>query len=405
MYLKVTFELHNKTPSLMANVTLFSQIIGKLDRTKFSKLVKEHQSDKHQKGYTSWTHLVSMLFCQFAKSQSVRDISNGLRSATGNLNHLGIDKAPSKSTISYQNKHRNWELFRSYYYNLLGSLGQQVGFKQVKFKIKSKIFLLDSTTISLCLSLFDWAKYKTAKGAVKMHTLLDFDGNLPAYVNITDGKTADNKGAYDIPLLKGSVIVADRFYNDFSLLNIWDSKGVYFVIRHKENIQYTVIKENELPENRHQHILKDEIIELKNTVSSNKYPNKIRRVSVWDDLNEQVIELITNQMTWTANTIGELYKSRWNVEIFFRDIKQLLHIKSFIGTSKNAVMIQIWTALITILVLKALKAMAKFGWHLSNLVAFIRLNLFVKIDLQTWIDNPFEEYKEPLEKNIQGVLF
>jgi hypothetical protein len=318
---------------------------------------------------------------------------------------LGIDKAPSKSTISYQNKHRNWELFRSYYYNLLGSLGQQVGFKQVKFKIKSKIFLLDSTTISLCLSLFDWAKYKTAKGAIKMHTLLDFDGNLPAYVNITDGKTADNKGAYDIPLLKGSVIVADRFYNDFSLLNIWDSKGVYFVIRHKENIQYTVIKENELPENRHQHVLKDEIIELKNAVSTNKYPNKIRRVSVWDDLNEQVIELITNQMTWTANTIGELYKSRWNVEIFFRDIKQLLHIKSFIGTSKNAVMIQIWTALITILVLKALKAMAKFGWHLSNLVAFIRLNLFVKIDLQTWIDNPFEEYKEPLEKNIQGVLF
>jgi hypothetical protein len=405
MYLKVTFDLRNKTPSLMANVTLFSQIIGKLDRTKFSKLVKEHQSDKHQKGYTSWTHLVSMLFCQFAKSQSVRDISNGLRSATGNLNHLGIDKAPSKSTISYQNKHRNWELFRSYYYNLLGSLGQQVGFKQVKFKIKSKIFLLDSTTISLCLSLFDWAKYKTAKGAIKMHTLLDFDGNLPAYVNITDGKTADNKGAYDIPLLKGSVIVADRFYNDFSLLNIWDSKGVYFVIRHKENIQYTVIKENELPENRHQHVLKDEIIELKNAVSTNKYPNKIRRVSVWDDLNEQVIELITNQMTWTANTIGELYKSRWNVEIFFRDIKQLLHIKSFIGTSKNAVMIQIWTALITILVLKALKAMAKFGWHLSNLVAFIRLNLFVKIDLQTWIDNPFEEYKEPLEKNIQGVLF
>ena len=238
-----------------------------------------------------------------------------------------------------------------------------------------------------------------------MHTLLDFDGNLPAYINITDGKTADNKGAYDIPLLKGSVIVADRFYNDFSLLNVWDSKGIYFVIRHKENIQYTVIKENELPENRHQHILTDQIIELKNTSSKKKYPKRLRRVAVRDDVNEQVIELITNQMTWTANTIGELYKSRWNVEIFFRDIKQLLHIKSFIGTSQNAVMIQIWTALITILILKALKAMAKYGWHLSNLVAFIRLNLFVKINLQLWIDNPFEEYKEPHEKNIQGVLF
>jgi hypothetical protein len=390
----------------MSNVTLFSQIISRLDRVKFTKLVAEKQTDKHQKGYTSWTHLVSMLFCQFARSESVRDISNGLRSATGNLNHLGIEKAPSKSSISYQNKHRNWELFRAYYYQLLESLGQQAGFKQIKFRIKSKIFLLDSTTISLCLSLFDWAKYKTAKGAVKMHTLLDYDGNLPAYVNITDGKTADNKGAYNVPLLKGSVIVADRFYNDLSLLNVWDSKGVYFVIRHKENLQYTVIKENNLPDNKHEHILKDEIIELKNDSSKEKYPKKLRRVAIWDDVNNQVIELITNHMNWTANTVGALYKSRWQIEIFFREIKQLLHIKSFIGTTENAVMIQIWTALITILILKSLKAMAEFNWYLSNLVAFIRLNLFVKIDLQKWIDKPFEDVHESPHQNIvQGILF
>jgi hypothetical protein len=389
----------------MANLTLFSQIISRLDRLKFSKLVKDKQTDKHEKGYNSWTQLVSMLFCQFAKSQSVRDISNGLRSATGNLNHLGISKAPSKSSISYENKNRNWELFRDYYYELLEHLGQHPRFKQVKFKIKSKIYLLDATTISLCLSIFDWAKYKTAKGAAKMHTLLDFDSNLPAYVNITNGKTADNKGAYDIPLLKGSVIVADRFYNDFSLLNVWDSKGVYFVIRHKENLQYLVIKENPLPDNRHQHILKDEIIELQNKGSKTKYPKRLRRVVVWDEVNNQTIEIITNQMTWTANTIGELYKSRWKVEIFFRDIKQLLHIKSFIGTSQNAVMIQIWTALITILMLKVLKAMAKYNWHLSNLVAFIRLNLFVKIDLQLWLDKPFEEHDKPPNESFQGVLF
>lgn len=390
----------------MSNITLFSQIISKLDRVKFSKLVQSKQADKHNKGYNSWTHLVSMLFCQFAKSQSVRDISNGLRSATGNLNHLGIAKAPSKSTISYQNKHRPWGLFKDYYFLLLESLGQQARFKQVKFRIKSKIFLLDSTTISLCLSLFDWARYKTAKGAVKLHTLLDYDGNLPAYVNITEGKTADNKGAYDIPLLKGSVIVADRFYNDFPLLHNWDSKGVYFVIRHKENLQYTTIKENELPENRHHNILKDEIIQLSNTASLKKYPKKLRRVAVWDEVNGQTIEIITNQISWTANTIGELYKSRWQIEIFFREIKQLLHIKTFIGTTENAVMIQIWTALITILMLKALKAMAKFNWHLSNLVAFIRLNIFVKINLQEWLDKPFDEPPETSPQIIiQGVLF
>jgi hypothetical protein len=389
----------------MTNLNLFSQIISKLDRTCFKKIVSEKKTDKHQKGYCSWTHLVSMLFCQFAKSQSVRDISNGLRSATGNLNHLGIERAPSKSTISYQNKNRDWTLFREYYYQLLSHLGQQAGFKQRKFRIKSKIFLLDSSTISLCLSLFDWAKYKTAKGAVKMHTLLDYDGNLPAYVNITDGKTADNKGAYDVPLLKGSVIVADRFYNDFSLLNVWDSKGVFFVVRHKENIRFKTIKENELPENRHQNILKDEIIELTGNTSKKKYPKRLRRVAIWNEENQQVIEVITNQMYWTANTISELYKSRWQIEIFFREIKQLLHIKSFIGTSENAVMIQIWTALITILVLKALKETAKYGWQLSNLVAFIRLNLFVKIDLQKWLDKPFDDPISKPQITTQGVLF
>ena len=392
----------------MTNLTLFSQIISKLDRIKFAKLVKARQTDKHQKGYTSWSQLVAMLFCQFAKSSSLRDISNGLRSATGNLNHMGLSISPSKSTIAYQNKNRDWELFRDYYYELLNSLGQQAGFKQVKFKIKSKIFLLDSTTIGLCLNLFDWAKYKTTKGAVKIHTMLDFDGNLPAYINITDGKTADNKGAYDVPLLKNSVIVADRFYNDFSLLNVWDSSSVFFVVRHKDNIQYSIIKENNLPENKHPHLLKDEIIELKNKSSKQKYPKRIRRVAVWDDENSQVIELITNQFNWCANTIAELYKSRWQVEIFFREIKQLLNIKSFIGTSHNAVMVQIWTALITILVLKALKAMAKYGWNLSNLVAFIRLNLFVKIDLQHWLNNPFNEIdvgKNQAGNLYQGVLF
>lgn len=389
----------------MTNITLFSQIIKKLDRSSFNKLVKEKQTDKHSKGFDSWTHLVSMLFCQFAKSQSVRDISNGLRSATGNLNHLGVQKAPSKSSVSYQNQRRDWELFRNYYYKLLETLGQQAYRRRVKFRIKSKIFLLDSTTISLCLSLFDWAKYKTTKGAVKMHTLLDYDGYLPAYVNITDGKTADNKGAYDIPLLKQGVVVADRFYNDFSLLNVWDSSEVFFVVRHKENIQFKSIKENDLPDNRHQHILKDEIIELTGNQSKKKYPKRLRRIAIWDDENKQEIELITNQKTWTANTISELYKARWQIEIFFREIKQLLHIKSFVGTSENAVMIQIWTALITILILKVLKAIGKYPWYLSNLVAFIRLNLFVKIDLQKWLDEPFIEPQPPPINPYQGVLF
>lgn len=389
----------------MGNITLFSQIIKKIDRSIFRNLVKEKQTDKGCKGFDSWTHLVSMLFCHFAKSTSVRDISNGLRSATGNLNHLGVDRAPSKSSISYQNKRRDSDLFRDLYYSLLNHLGQQAALKRVKLKIKVPVYLLDSTVVSLCLSVFDWATFRTNKGAVKMHTLLEYDGKLPVYVNITEGRVGDNKGAYNIPLEKGSVIVADRYYNDFPMLNVWDSSGVFFVIRHKSNLAFTTLKERNLPDKVAQHVLIDQEIELINTQSKIKYPGRLRRVAVWDEKNQQTIELITNNFNWAAQTIGELYKSRWEIEVFFRDIKQLLHIKTFIGTSKNAVMIQIWTALITILLLKVMKATAKFGWHLSNLVAFIRLNIFVKIELQKWLDNPFIPPHKSPQITTQGDLF
>lgn len=389
----------------MTNYTLFSQIIAKLDRNNFKNLVKKHQTDKCNKGYNSWTHLVSMIFCHIAKSTSVRDISNGLRSATGNLNHLGILKAPSKSTISYQNKNRSHLLFQDYYFELLNQLGQHKGAKQTKLKIKTPIYLLDSTTIPLCLSLFDWAKFRTTKGAIKLHTLLHYQSSLPHYVNITEGKIADNKGAESIPLIPGSVVVADRYYNDFPLLNIWDSSGVNFVIRHKQNLKFKVINEITLPPKQAQHVLIDQEIQLLSLQSQHKYSKKLRRIAVWDDKNQQTIEIITNNFKWSAKTIADLYKARWQVELFFRDIKQLLHIKTFIGTSENAVKIQIWTALITILLLKYLKNIAKYGWHLSNLVAFIRLNCFTKIELYYWLNNPFEHPPPKNKKTIQGVLF
>lgn len=375
----------------MVNYTLFSQIVSNFDRYQFKKLVRDEQADKFNKGINSWTHFISLIFCQFSKSNSLRDIANGLRSATGNLNHLGIARAPSKSSLSYQNQHRDWTLFRNFYYKMLEKLSAEAGFKQIKFRIKSKIYLLDSTTISLCLSLFDWAKYRTTKGAIKLHTLLDYDGNLPAYVHVSNGKVADNKGAADIPLNKGSVIVADRYYFDSTMLNKWDSNDVFFVIRMKDNIHFKSLRELELPDGRHEHILKDEIIEFSGQTPREKYPKRLRRVAVYDQQNNTTIELITNQLSWTAHTISELYRSRWQIEIFFKEIKGLLKIKSFIGSSENAVMIQIWTAMITILMLKFLRAIAKYSWHLSNLVSFLRLNLFVKISLQKWLDDPFEK--------------
>lgn len=388
----------------MTKITLFGQIINNLDKNLFKALVKEKESDKYNKGINSWTHIVSMLFLHFSSSNSLREISNGLKSATGNLNHLGIKRSPSKSSLSYINEKRNYTLFQDYYYKLLSHFSQLAGFKQRKFRIKSKIYLLDSTTISLCLSLFDWARYRTAKGAIKLHTVLDYDSCLPVYVNMSDGKVHDVKAAKDLIFNKGSVVVMDRAYSDFGLLNSWNLAGVNFVTRLKSNVKFRKIKECELPENKAQNILIDEYVELVEEKTRSKYPKKIRRIAVFNQENGETIELITNNFTWTAETISQLYKSRWQIEIFFKEIKQLLRIKSFVGTSPNAVLIQIWTAMITILILKYMKQMGKYNWCLSNLVAFLRLNLFVKIDLQLWLDEPFED-RQIKEDFLQQRLF
>jgi len=392
---------------MKTNLTLFAQIIQTLCRNSFNTLTEKHQTDKYNKGIDSWTHLITMLFCQFSKLNSLRDVTNGLKSASGNLNHLGLKVSPSKSSLSYQNQHREWQLFQDYYFKLLHKLTAIAQFRQTRFRIKSKILLLDSTTISLCLNLFDWAKYRKRKGAIKLHTLLDFDGCLPVYINLSDGKLNDAKAAKEIILPADSVVVADRAYVDFENLYRWNKGDSYFVIRLKKSVRFLRLEERELPENRHQHILVDEYIELEDAKTFAKYPKKLRRVVVWDEVNQQTIELITNQFTWTANTISDLYKARWEIEQFFKDIKQLLKIKSFLGTSPNAVLIQIWTAMITILTIKYLKASAKYGWCMSNLVAFLRLNLLVKFDLNRLLDNPFEQDTKPIpiQLHVQGKLF
>ncbi len=392
---------------MKTNLTLFAQIIQSLCKNSFNNLVEKHDTDKHNKGINSWTHLITMLFCQFSKLNSLRDVTNGLKSTSGNLNHLGLKLSPSKSSLSYQNQNREWQLFQDYYFKLLQKLSGIARFKQTRFRIKAKILLLDSTTISLCLSIFDWAKYRKKKGAIKLHTLLDYDGCLPVYINLSDGKLHDAEAAKQIVLPSDSVVVADRAYIDFENLYRWHTGGSYFVIRLKKSVKFERLNERELPDDRHQHILVDEYIELKEEKTRNKYPKKLRRVVIWDEVNQQTIELITNQFTWTANTISDLYKARWDIEQFFKDIKQLLKIKSFLGTSPNAVLIQIWTAMITILIIKYLKACAKYGWCLSNLVAFLRLNLLVKFDLNRLLDDPFIQEAEPvpIEYYVQGKLF
>ena len=378
--------------SLMVNVTLFSQILQYIPRSLFSSVVNKFQTDKHSKGINSWTHLVTMLFFHFAKTNSVRDTSNGLRSITGNVNHLGIQKmVPSRSSISYINEHRNWQMFRELYL-LLKEFFQKDGLylQRKKFKdISRKIYMLDSTVITLCLKVFDWATYRNQKGAIKLHTLLDYDGCLPSYVCMTAGGQSDVRHSQYMILPAHSVVVMDRGYQSFRMYWQWTERDIYFVTRLKETIHYRSMEERELPTESAGNIMKDEIIELKEEDTKKDYPDKLRRVAVCDDKQDRTIIILTNNFSWTAETIAELYKQRWSIEIFFKELKQHLKIKSFIGTNENAMWIQIWTAMITMLLLRYMREIAKYSWNLSNLVGFIRINLFVKMDLLLWLNKPF----------------
>jgi hypothetical protein len=201
----------------MSNITLFCQILQQVDRNLFHEAVKKYDTDKHSKGINSWTHLVSMLFCHLSKSQSIREITNGLLSVSGNLNHLGIQgKCPCRSSLSYINSHRDWMMFREFYFLLKEDLQNKGHLKRKKFKkINRKIYMLDSTVISLCLKVFDWAKYRQEKGAIKLHTLLDYDGCMPSYIFMTEGRQSDVKHAHYMTLPRKSVVVADRGYLDF----------------------------------------------------------------------------------------------------------------------------------------------------------------------------------------------
>ena len=373
------------------NITLFSQLLQQINRKEFRKSVKAYQTDKHNKGINSWTHLVSMLFLHIAKANSIREVTNGLKSITGNLNHLGIDnKTPSKSSLSYINGHRDWRMFRDFYFTLKNDLQGRGFLKRKMFnKIDKKIYLLDSSVISLCLTVFDWATYRQKKGAVKLHTLLDFDGLMPSYLFMTKGSQADVKHAQYMTMPPNSVIVADRAYEDFKMLSAWDKDNIDFVLLLKKSIKYKSILERELPEENEQNILIDEEVELSQEDTHNNYPKNLRRITLFDEKNNRTLEFITNNFTWTASTIAELYKQRWQIEIFFKELKSHLKIKSFIGTNENAMFIQIWTALITLLLLKHLKEIAQYPWALSNLIAFLRMNLFVKISLMHWLNEPF----------------
>jgi hypothetical protein len=369
--------------------SLFNQLLQHFPRAEFAALVKQHEAERNAKGFACWTQFVAMMFCQLAHADSLREICNGLACSEGKLVHLGITNAPNKSTLSYANEHRPAALFQDLFYTALNHFRQQegLGARKGKFRFKNKLLSLDSTTISLCLELFPWAKFRRAKGGVKAHVLLDHDDYQPSFVLVTEAKTSDVRVAQGLDLNPDSIVAFDRGYNDYALFGDWTERGVFFVTRLKDNAAYEVVESamGPLPRN----ILADELIRFTSAKAAKDCPHLLRRVVVWDPVNEREIVLLTNLLHFGATTIAAIYKDRWMIELFFKALKQNLKVKSFVGTSRNALLIQIWTALIAMLLLKWLHHLSKAKWSFSNLASMLRLNLFTYRDLRRWLENPF----------------
>jgi Transposase DDE domain/Domain of unknown function (DUF4372) len=376
---------------MTSTASLFSQILSVFQRSDFARHVHELKAERHARGFSSWSQFVAMLFCQLAQARSLREITDGLKCCEGKLKHLGLPSEPKRSTLSYANAHRPWELFENLFYDLLARC-QQVSPRK-KFRFKNRLLTLDSTTVELCVSMFDWAHWRHTKGAVKLHLLLDHDGYLPVFGHITDGKGADVKVAQNLDFPRGSIVALDRAYTDYRLFTRWTRQGVYFVTRLKANADIQVVQRHEVP--LRSQVLTDQTVRLQAFVAGRPDLEDLRVVTVWLEDKQEKLMLLTNNFRLAASTIAAIYKQRWQIELFFKLLKQQLKIKTFVGTTANAVRIQIWTALIAVLVVRYLQFRSNFRWAVSNLVALLRWNLFSYRDLWEWLNRPFDTPPEP----------
>jgi hypothetical protein len=361
---------------------MFNQLLQLFPRVEFQRAVTTTQAERHARGFTCWGQFVAMLFCQLGRAHSLREIVGGLASCEGRLAHLGIT-APSRSTLAYANAHRPWQLYQTVFYQLLARC-QAVVPGKTKFRFKNPLLTLDATMIDLCPELFPWATYQRLKGAVKLHFTLDHDGYLPTVLVITEGRVRETTIAQQQRFRAGTILIFDRGYVNLRWFAELTRQGVFFVTRLHTGANYAVLAQHAVPAQGG--IVSDQSIRFRKSAWW-KYRHALRRVVV--QTPDRRLELLTNHGTLGATTVARIYRERWQIELFFKALKQNLRVTTFVGTSANALHIQIWTALIALLLLKYLQLKARFGWSLSNLVALLRMNLFVYRDLWTWLDQPF----------------
>ena len=358
--------------------TIFNQLFNFVPGHRFDKMVSELNMDKYNKGFTARKQLITLLYAQISGKDSLRDIESGLMTHQNKLYHLGLNPV-AKSTLADAMSRRNPVIFEELFYDLLGRL--QAYAPKHKFRFNNPLYSIDSTTIDLCLNVYDWAKFRKKKGAIKLHCQLDHRGHLPVFVVMTDGKTHDITAAKKyITIEPDSIYCADKAYMALTWLKQVDDRGAFFVTRLKKNADI-IIHGQHKSANTRAGILEDNIIEFCNPQSFDKYPKKMRAVEFKEKETGKIYVFITNNFKLSAVTIAEIYKQRWQIELFFKWIKQNLKIKTFLGTSRNAVMTQVWVAMIYFLLLAYIKFMSRIKISITEISRRIKDGLMSKLNL------------------------
>lgn len=372
--------------------SVFQQLMQVISLGEFQKAVSKYSGDRYNKNFRSLDHLKLMIYFQIAGRTSLRDVVNSLRSKVKDLYHTRI-RVPSINNLSHQNSKRDYRIFQETFYNIKDKLSRQSVLSQrSKFKFSMPVKSFDSSTISLCKELFGWAKFRKNKSGIKMHTLLNNETQIPDFMEITEAKGHDSKGLWKIPIEQNTIYVLDRAYLCLKWLYSVVLSNSHFVMRLKTNTKYKVIKRFKVNKtNKNRGVILDQEIKFTGA-KKDDYPQSLRKIKFKHFESGQIFEFITDNFDLSPFTISELYKDRWQIELFFKKIKQNLKIKKFIGHSENAVQIQIWTALIVLLLFEYAKFLSKASLGLKEFLSIIQPNIFSKKQLESLLH--FTEWRD-----------
>jgi hypothetical protein len=371
--------------------TVFSQLLKLVPRHEFEKLANQHHKGQRLRKTNRWSQFVSLCLGQLSGRQSLRDIESNMKAQSQRLYHLGA-KPIAKSSLSRLNEQQPADLYEALFSHLYARCQKQTNGH--RFRFKNKLYSLDASLIDLSLKIFPWAHYALGKAAMKLHLSLDHSGHIPHFACITKGKVSDIEIGRTLHYSKGSIVVFDKGYTDYKWFKALTDKGVFFVTRVRKNALWRV--EERRPVDKAKGLTSDQTITLTGVKPQKLGMPKLRRIGYRDPETGQRYEFLTNNFALSAQTIAKIYKERWQVELFFKWIKQNLKIKSFIGNSKNAIMTQIWISLCTYLILAYLKFSAKLNGSLQTLFRLLQLNLFLRRDLLSLLVGlppPVDEFK------------